>query len=493
VAKFFLKLFRIGIEFNIMPKNYQKILKRILVKVTPQQKDKKELKKLARKALKLTNQFAKKYKAKAILAGSITRDTWMPDKKEFDIFVLFPESMSEKKMEKLGLEIGKKVIRKLGGKFLIEYAEHPYVSGLVNDIDIDIVPCYALKTLEKIKSAVDRTPFHVRYLEKNLPLELSKEVRLLKQFLKVNGLYGADLKTQGFSGYVCELLIIKYKSFLRLLRNATKWKPGEIIDLEKFYSKKDYPKLRKIFKNQPLILLDPTDKKRNTAAALSIYNFFKFKKIANDFLKNPSQSFFEPKKITPISEKELKKKKIERGMEIIFVRFKPPKVIPDILWPQLRKFAERLQKILEEQKYEFKVFGKDVYTNEKDLAIVLLEMEVSQLPPIQKRIGPLIFDLDDSKRFLNKHKKALVGPYVEDKFWVVEIRRKFLDAKQKLKDSLDKSLRILKAKGIPNFIAEQITKGFEIFSENEKIIQLIKKNPEFGIFLRKYFEKERLV
>jgi tRNA nucleotidyltransferase (CCA-adding enzyme) len=470
----------------------KKILDEVLKEVIPSKEEKRKLDKLAKKALKLTNEIAKNYGAKAILAGSITRDTWLPTKREFDIFVLFPEKMKEEEMEKAGLEIGKKVVEKLNGEFKIEYAEHPYVSGLVNGIDIDIVPCYALKSLEKIRSAVDRTPFHVKYLEKNFPLKLSKEVRLLKKFLDANSLYGADAKTEGFSGYSCELLIMKFRSFLNLIKHAAKWEPGEIIDLENFYKEKDYVVLRRKFRNQPLILIDPTDKNRNTTAALSIHNFFKFKKLANDFLKNPSKNFFEKKELKPMSLQEFIEKKSERGTDFIFITFSPPKVVPDVLWPQLRKFAVRLQSILEERKYEFKVFGKDVYTNEKDLAVILLEMEISKLPGVQKMVGPLVFDLDDSKRFLEKHKDAIAGPYVEDKFWIAEVKRKFLTAREKIFDSLNKPLKILKAKGIPNLIAESLTKGFEVFSENEKVSKLIEKDKNFGIFLRKYFEKEKL-
>jgi tRNA nucleotidyltransferase (CCA-adding enzyme) len=449
---------------------------------------------LAKKALGITKKEAKKYKAKAILAGSITRDTWLPDKMEFDVFVLFSPKLEEKKMEELGLKIGKDVISKLKGSYTIEYAEHPYVSGSVEGMKIDIVPCFAVKSPEQLKSAVDRTPFHVKYIEKNLSLRLSDEVRLLKQFLKAFEIYGADTKTGGFSGYVCELLIIKYKSFVNVLKEAVKWQPGEIIDIEKFYSKAEYPKLKKQFKGQALILIDPTDKNRNTTAALSTQNFFKFKKCAKEFLEKPSSNLFFARKVEPLTENELIKLQMQRRTELILIKFSPPKVVPDILWPQLRRFADRLQSILEEVKYEFRVLRKDVYTNEKDLALVLLEMEVSKLPIVQKRIGPKIFDLDDSENFIKKYKdQALAGPYVEENYWVVEVRRKFLTAREKLLDSLSKPLDVLTAKGIPNHIAKQITKEFEIISETDKIMELIKKDNNFGIFLRKYFEKESLV
>jgi tRNA nucleotidyltransferase (CCA-adding enzyme) len=331
-------------------------------------------------------------------------------------------------------------------------------------------------------------------LQKNLPLKLSDQVRLLKQFLTANKLYGADAKTEGFSGYVCELLIIKYRSFLNVLRHAINWKPGEIIDLEKFYKKEDFFKLRKIFFKQVLILIDPTDKNRNTAAALSVENFFKFKKLAEEFLKNPREEMFFLKEVKPISEKELIEKLMERKTEIILIKFSPPEVVPDVLWPQLRRFAERLENILEETKYEFKVLRKDCYTNEKDLAVVLLEMEVSSLPPVQKKVGPEVFDLDDSKRFLEKYKNlAINGPFIEGKNWVVEVERKFKTAREKLFHSLSVDVSVLKAKGIPNHIAEQIAKGFEMISDVNRIIELVGKDRDFGIFLRNYFEKESFI
>jgi tRNA nucleotidyltransferase (CCA-adding enzyme) len=473
--------------------NYQKILKDVLKQIKPKPEEKKRLVGLARTVLKTTAKASKKYKAKVILAGSLTRDTWLPGKKEFDVFVAFPEKLTEKKLEELGLKVGKDVFTKLGGSYRVEYAQHPYTSGIIEDVEIDVVPCYDVKDAEKLKSAVDRTPFHVKYIEKHLTLKLADEVRLLKQFLTANGIYGADNKTEGFSGYVCELFVIRYKSFVNVLKAAAQWKVGEMIDLGKFYTKKDFHDLWKKFKEQVMILIDPTDKNRNTTAAVSTTNFFRFKKLAEEFLAKPKAEMFFEKKLQPLNERELIEKQLQRRTELILIVFCPPAVVPDVLWPQLRRFAERLQSILEEVKYEFKVLRKGVYTNEKDLAAVLLEMEVSKLPIIQKRIGPKVFDLDDSKRFLEKYKQPLAGPFIENNFWAVELKRKFLTAREKLFDSLNKEANVLKAKGVPNNIADQLEKEFEIISDNNKIMELIKRDNNFGIFLKKYFEKESLI
>jgi len=474
-----------------MPKEYQKILKEVLQYARPKPEEKKKFMGLAKRALGIANKEAKKYRAKAILAGSLTRDTWLPSKMEFEVFVLFPTSLSEKKLEEIGLKLGKEIVSKLKGSYRIEYAEHPYVRCCAEGMDIDIVPCFEVKSTKELKSAVDRTPFHVKYVEKKLSPKLSDDVRLLKQFLTANGIYGADAKTEGFSGYVCELLIINYRNFLNALKAVTSWQLSEVIDIEEYYSRKDFSKLRKDFKEQVLIIIDPTDKNRNTAAAISTQNFFKFKRIAKEFLEKPTNELFFKRKMEPISEVEIIQNQLKRRTELLFVRFKPPGIVPDILWPQLRRFADRLTSILKEN--EFIVLRKDVYTDEKNLAAVLLEMEVSKLPFIQKRIGPKVFDADDSQRFLEKYRHALTGPFIEDNFWAVEVRRKFLSAREKLLDSLKEGADTLKAKGIPSHIADQLAKEFEIFSENERIMEMVRKDNSFGVFLRKYFEKESLI
>ena len=483
----------LSLDFKIVyMANYEKVLKQVLKKIKPKLSEERKLTNLARKTLEITQEVSRKYNAKAILAGSLTRSTWLPGKREFDIFVVFLESLPENKLEEYGLLIGKEVIKQLKGKYTVEYAQHPYTSGTVGNVDIDIVPCYAVQSAEKIKSAVDRTPFHVRYIEKKLPISLSDEVRLLKQFLTTNKLYGADAKTQGFSGYVCELLVIRYSGFLEVLKAVTKLIPSQVVDLENHYKEDEHVQLRKKFKNESLILIDPTDKNRNTASALSTENFLKFKKLAKDFLEKPDVKYFSERKLQPITTNEFNQIQSKRKTELLLVKFIPPKVVPDILWPQLRRFGERLQDILEETRYEFKVLRRDVYTNEKDIAVVLLEMEVFKLPPIQKRIGPSVFDIKDAARFLEKYKKPLIGPFVEDNKWTVEIKRKFTTSHEKLLDTLKRNSDILKAKGVPNYIAEQLPKGFEIILDNKKIVKLIKKDKNFGVFLRNYFFKESL-
>jgi len=87
----------------------------------------------------------------------------------------------------------------------------------------------------------------------------------------------------------------------------------------------------------------------------------------------------------------------------------------------------------------------------------------------------------------------LKGPFVENDFWCVEVERRFTTARGKLVDSLTEKEKILKERGVPNHIAKQIAKKFDVVCENDNIMNLIKKDENFGVFLRKYFEKESLV
>ena len=92
------------------------------------------------------------------------------------------------------------------------YAEHPYIRGYYKNYKIEIVPCYKIEKASQKLSAVDRTPLHTQFIKENLKENQKKEVRLLKQFLIGIDWYGAEADVEGFSGYLCEILILTFKS-----------------------------------------------------------------------------------------------------------------------------------------------------------------------------------------------------------------------------------------------------------------------------------------
>jgi len=127
------------------------------------------------------------------------------------------------------------------------YAEHPYINAVFSGYEVDLVPAFAVKSASEIKSAVDRTPFHNAYVTERIA-GLEDEVLLLKQFMKGIGVYGSELRKRGFSGYLAELLIIHYGSFIALLEAACEWKRSITIDIEKHGI---------LVHDDPMVMIDP--------------------------------------------------------------------------------------------------------------------------------------------------------------------------------------------------------------------------------------------
>ncbi len=437
------------------------VLKSVLVRITPSEQEKKQLNSVVEKVKEAANSIIKPLGYDLVLAGSFSRNTWLSHKKEFDLFILFPEQTSREDLEKDGLEIGKKIVSKLKGVHQVAYAEHPYTKAKIEGFDVDIVPAYKVASAEKIKSAVDRTPFHNKYLDSHLG-NLAPEVRLLKQFCKSIGVYGSDLKTQGFSGYLCELIIINYKSFSNLVKRAPEWWfPGKtFIDLENIYKGN-----RKEFSHQPLVVIDPVDPKRNVAASVSPSNFVKFVKACEHFVQKPSENIFFSTK-PKINKKNLVKQLKSRGTKFLLLEFSRSSVVDDIIYSQLRKAANRVQGILKEN--EFLPIGYDVVADEK-FCHILLELEVWKLPKLRKVVGPPIFVPTHAEEFIKKY-KPLGRMLIEEDKWIAEINRKNLTAHDKLVDSLSVKLDVLKEKGIPSYVAEEVSKAFKIL-EDQKVIK----------------------
>jgi len=442
-------------------------LKSVLDNIKPSKREEEKMRSFTDRLISTASKLSK---VKPLLCGSIEKGTWLSEKSEVDLFLLFKPSLSKKQLEKKGLELAKKIIRVMKGKYVIAYAEHPYLRGTIGKYQVDIVPCYEIANPEKIKSAVDRTPYHVKFVKANL--KNPDEVRLLKQFCKANKCYGADLKTQGFSGYMCELLIIEYGSFLNLVKNASKWRAGHEINFNGDAKK---------FKN-PLIVIDPVDRNRNVGAALSAESFYRFVKACKDFIENPSKDFFFKKEVKPYTVKELSKEFKRRGTRWYLISFEKPDVLDDILYPQLRRGIRAIDKMLEQN--GFKVLRSDFYCNKE--CVLAFEMETWQVPKIMKNIGPDIYS-KHAEQFLKHYKESKV--FIEGENWVVETEREFTIVLHFLKDLLKKSEKELLEKGIPSKIAP-LMKKCKICGGGDALKAIEKLPEDFRVFLKEWFEKD---
>ncbi|KXA96256.1 hypothetical protein AKJ39_04870, partial [candidate division MSBL1 archaeon SCGC-AAA259J03] len=245
----------------------EEILEKVLEKIKPKQAQREKMaktrSKLIEKAENATSDYSLTIKPKIV--GSAARNTWILEEgeRDIDLFLLFPKDTSREKLEKIGLEVGRKISK---GKGKEQYAEHPYIHTNIDGFDVDIVPCYDIEDPTNLRSAVDRSTHHQKYVKENLGLEKADQVLLLKKFLKGIGTYGSELRIHGFSGYLCELLIIHFGSFRKLIESAKNWGSSKVINPDDDRKKEE---LQKIFPNQPLIFIDPVDPSRNVAAAVS--------------------------------------------------------------------------------------------------------------------------------------------------------------------------------------------------------------------------------
>ncbi|RLI79596.1 CCA tRNA nucleotidyltransferase [Archaeoglobales archaeon] len=422
-------------------KEIDKILKKALELVVPSDEEKEKAKKaemeLRKRLDEVFNQGLKqKYNLEYKFLGSYARDTWLKNNLEIDVFLLFPEEVDMDELEKVAIEIGKAVV----DEYELRYAAHPYVHGKVLDVEVDVVPCYRLKSLEKIKSAVDRTPFHHEWLKDRIRGK-ENEVRLLKQFLKAGNLYGAEYKVRGFSGYLCELLIVFYGSFYELIRNATKWSRKTVIDVLK----------GEIKKGRQFFVVDPVDAKRNVAANLSLDNLARFVERCRNFIERPSIEFFvEPKVVLPddraiISEIE------SRNTALCVVEFEKPKIVEDNLYPQLERACNKIEEFLKRQ--NFMPLKSDYYAGKRCYLIV--ECQVKELARIDKRIGPPFEEENHVKTFLEKNRDY--KPFIEDGRYCVYVKRKYWRVEDAIVDYISKNW-----KGMGKNVGVTISKGFRL-------------------------------
>ena len=134
--------------------------------------------------------------------------------------------------------------------------------------------------------------------------ELLGEVRLLKKFMQGIDVYGAEIKVGGFSGYLCELLIMKYGSFAQTIGAFARYNQRVVIDIEGFYADREN-ELSLLFP-EPLVIVDPVDKGRNVASAVQPQKLYTFIGASRAFLKKPTEDFFYPPKPKVLSAEVLK-------------------------------------------------------------------------------------------------------------------------------------------------------------------------------------------
>lgn len=434
------------------------IEKQVLQKITPTHEYREKIKKAVEEIRIILNNEINKRKLPVTveLVGSIAKDTYLMNNMDIDFFLCFPTNYKKEENAKHALSIGKSFLKNTEES----YAEHPYLRGYYKEFYTEIVPCYKIENAKQKLSAVDRTPLHTKYVKENITENQKEDVRLFKQFLKGINCYGAEAQIQGFSGYLCEIIILYYKSFENTIKNASAWKKQTKISLttKKFL---DF--------DTPLIFIDPVDAERNVASALSKEKFMLFKRACKEYIKNPKYEFFFPNPIKPWDINKIKNEIEKQNAKYIAVKFEKPDIIDENLYPQIRKTARRIKKEL--KRNEFKIFDSTYFINTEKIYIIL-KTQKEKLSKTMIHTGPPITKKENSEQFFKKwenHKDLVKGPYEKDNRWHVEIKRQYTEIEHFLKKEL-KNLSM--GKNLENIIKEK----HEILGVEELLTEDIRLN-----------------
>lgn len=433
-------------------------------RVTPSQAERERLEDTVTTLLERTEDVVanRGIDADVLRVGSTARGTWLRGERDIDIFVRFAPSYSREELEKEGIAIGEAVLP--GGQ--LEYAEHPYVTSSFEGYSVDLVPCFRVESGAAIRSAVDRTPFHAAYVNERLDRRLATDVRVLKRFLEAIGVYGSDLRTEGYSGYLTELLVLEYGSVESLLHAVTEWQPPVFLDPESHGTTTF---------DDPLVVIDPTDPNRNVAAVVSATNVARFQHHARAVLAEPRPEYFFPDPLTPLTRDELTRHLARRNAIPVAIRFPAPDIVEDQLYPQLRSSQRSLDRLLSE-------CGFDPIRSTSfaaDHGVFYIELAVTERPTIERHLGPPVHVEEHAEAFLNRYASADVyGPFIEDGRYIVERDREVTTVDELL------SPEHLMEIGLGKDIRRVLTESYDVLV-GEDVTALL---PEFGDELRAFYE-----
>ena len=426
----------------------KQIISKIGKSVIPSNGIKKVKKQIADEAFVLVENQIKNYPEIIGLefGGSYAKGTWLSSEADIDIFIKFKKSTSEEKFTEISEKVGFESMKKYSP--YVRYSEHPYVEARIKKTKINVVPCYDVN-IGEWKSSADRSPFHTKFMQNALTPEMRNEVRILKTFLKLTEIYGAEISKQGFSGYVSEVLILNFGSFENVIETIAKIQQNQIIG-----------KTSKVFET-PIIIADPIDGNRNLAAAISIENIGKFILACRSFKNKPTPQFFKSKKL----------KSSKNNLEnVLVVKFNFKMRSPDIIWGQIKRATTSLATQLELG--GFNVLRTKSYSDERNEAYLFFLLESTKIPKKYSKSGPEFFRENDCNSFISKNISKTELMWIGDDKKITSLeKRKHNDVVKFMIELIKNNLQT----GIPQGLQSDFKKGFTVFVGNKKLSKSIKE------------------
>jgi tRNA nucleotidyltransferase (CCA-adding enzyme) len=443
------------------------VVKQATKLVTPTKVEEETLRRVSEQVISLLEDAFEKANAETrpeiSVGGSYAKGTWLRDEADIDYFLRYPVDYPREKLEGEAIEIASRAVKRF--EVNMRFAEHPYVEAFVEKTRINLVPCYKVAKGEW-QSAADRSPFHTEYVRSHVDSKLRLEIRLLKKFVKGAQVYGAEVRTQGFSGYVCEVLVLKYGSFEGALNAISNVSKREVISIEPYDNE-----LAASFQSA-LVILDPIDTTRNLGTAISGENAARLILRGRSFLSKPGVGYFsEPRRVG--KETSIREELLDRALVLTF---RNGERSPDILWGQLRKSTVAISKRLELMGFEV-LRGMPLSDDGRRSALVFLLHE-SKISKFQVRKGPEVYRRKDSDQYLTKNRGRFKLSWIAEDGRINSIFERdanSTDAFLGLKDLLSNRKKAGTI-GLSRAIQGEIGRGFALKSGSEVLVNRDKPN-----------------
>lgn len=393
------------------------VLKEVLNKIKPT----KEEEILVDKKIKDFMSKIKVKDAQIILGGSGAKGTWLKTANDADIFIMFDAKKYSGKDDQLS-DVLEKQLKRSFKKLDRLHGSRDYFQVKEPNFTFEMVPIIKIKDSKEAVNITDVSPLHATFVKAAIKknLRIADEIRLMKQFCKSNKVYGAESYINGFSGYMCELLIIYYGGFLKLVQASSKWKDKEVIDIKNFYKGKNVlMEMNKSKTYSPIILVDPVQKDRNAAAALSFEKYELFIKKAKEFLKNRSIKYFEENRFDA---EKLKKDNIVIEIDVLSGK-------EDIIGAKLVKAFNFIKSRLLKAEFDIKDSGWFWDKNKKAYFYFKIPKDLDTTQIIE---GPPT----KMERFVVDFKKKHKSTFIKNGIIFAKEKREFLKAKDFIKDLL---------------------------------------------------------
>ncbi len=475
--------------------NYNELLNEILKEITPAQREIELINNLTKKLGNLLENKAKELNisyTKIEPQGSTgIKQTQLKNDFDIDLFIGLDYNLYKSNYEGLSKNKLKKESKKdflaLCKNWIIQslnsnefhnprllYAEHPYISVdyLLEDLKlkIDIVLFFDLD-IKYIKkngpiTAVDRSPWHGRFVRDELTSKQKDDVRLLKQFFKACYSYGdkSAIAKVGFIGYSAELLIYYYNNLITLFENFC-----NLHEKPLDYYNRNEKELNQIahFQNDYLIIIDPIDKNRNVASAISERAYLYCNQQISEFLKKPNPEFF---RIKPILEANISNEDDTLLSHIFIIELQniDDEIHYTISRDKLYSLGESIKANGEKEFSHAERFGKlifEVYFEDQiDQYNIAIYCEKPTISKTYIRKGPPVTEKNHVLNFKTKN----LGYFEKEGYLWVETVRKFTKFSNFLKD-------FIKDKIPDNLIINNVTTAFKAMSSSgKKSINILK-------------------